>query len=202
MLRNTTVPHARRLAVDLLGSGHDVRIPKHTVELEVRNMIRRLLAMVTLAALVVPGAAMAQDQEKYLELLRSDLRADKTAIVTTAMQLSDAEAEKFWPVYREYEKELASHNDKVVTLIKSYAAAYETMDDAKAKELANSWFKLQDERLNLRKSYYKKAEKAVSSTIAAQWLQVENQLGLLIDLQIASQMPLLEKGATPTTTER
>ena len=166
-------------------------------------MVRRLLAMVTLAALMLPGAATAQDQEKYLELLRSDLRADKTAIVTAAMQLTDAEAEKFWPVYREYEKELAGHNDKVVAFIKSYAAAYETMDDAKAKELANGWFKLQDERLNLRKSYFKKAEKAVSSTIAAQWLQVENQLGLLIDLQIASSMPLLEKGAaTPTTGAR
>ena len=166
-------------------------------------MIRRLLAIVTVAALAVPVVASAQDQEKYLELLRSDLRADKTAIVTAAMQLSDAEAEKFWPVYREYETDLAALNDKTVTLIKSYAAAYETMDDTKAKELANGWFKLQDERLSLRKSYFKKAEKAVSSTIAAQWLQVENQLGLLIDLQIAASMPLLEKGAaTPTTGAR
>ena len=158
-------------------------------------MIRRFLAVVALVAVIVPVTALAQeDQAKYLELLRSDIRSEKTAIVTAAMQLSDAESEKFWPIYREYEKDLANRNDKVVALIKSYGAAYESMDDAKAKELASTWFKLQDERLSLRKTYYKKFEKATSSTIAAQWLQVENQLGLLIDVQIAGAMPLIEKG--------
>jgi hypothetical protein len=158
-------------------------------------MLRRFVSVATVGtALLGPAAGLAQEQEKWLELLRSDLRNEKTAIVTAVMQLSDAESQQFWPIYREYDVELAKHNDKVVELIKSYAQAYETMDDAKAKELASRWFKLQDERLALRRKYYNRVEKAISASTAAQWLQVENQLGLLIDLQIAQGLPLLEKG--------
>lgn len=158
-------------------------------------MLRRFVFATGIAALVLaPLAGFAQDQEKWLELLRADLRSQKTAIVTAAMQLSDAESQKFWPIYREYEGDLAKLNDQVVDLIKSYAQSYETMDDAKAKDLATRWFKVQDERLALRRKYYKQMEKGLSSTTAAQWLQLENQLGLVIDIQIAEQLPLLEKG--------
>ncbi len=68
----------------------------------------------------------------YVELLRSDIRAQKVAIITEVMQFTEAEDAKFWPVYREYETELAKINDDRIALIKQYADSYTSLTDATA----------------------------------------------------------------------
>ena len=155
-------------------------------------MVRRASAF---AFLLLLGPAVGIAQESYLELMRSDLRTQKTAVITAVMNFSDAEGKTFWPIYREYELELGKLTDGQVDLLKAYAASYDKMDDAKAKDLATRWFKFQDDRMALRKKYFKKVESAMSASTAARFLQIENQIGLLIDLQIAQELPLLEKAA-------
>ena len=59
----------------------------------------------------------------------------------------------------------------------------------KAKDLAKRWFKSQRDRLDLLDKYHGKIEKALTSVQAGQFLQIENQLGLFIDVAIASEMP-------------
>ena len=100
-----------------------------------------LLACARLAHAQATGPAAAADTREvnlraYVELLRSDLRAQKVAIITEVMQFTEAEDAKFWPVYREYETELAKINDDRIALIKEYAASYETLTDATADRLA------------------------------------------------------------------
>ena len=138
-------------------------------------------------------ASNAVAQEQYMELLRSDLRTQKVAIVTEVMQFTQEEGDKFWPIYREYEGELTKIGDMQIALIKDYAAHWENMTDAKSKEIVTQWFDIQDKELMLRKSYFKKFEKVLSATDAARFLQVENQIGLLIDLQMAMEIPLIQK---------
>ena len=72
----------------------------------------------------------------YAELLRSDVRAEKVAILTEVMEFTEAEDKVFWPIYREYETELAKINDDRIALIKEYALGYETLTDATADGLA------------------------------------------------------------------
>ncbi len=129
-----------------------------------------------------------------MELLRSDLKAEKTALLTEAMGFTQQEGAIFWPIYREYELELAKIGDARIANIKDYATNYANMTDVKAKQLVDTAFKLEEDRLKLQKSYYKKVEKALSATSAARFIQVERQIGLLIDMQIASEMPLIRKG--------
>ena len=142
-------------------------------------------------ALSLPG--MASAQEEWLELLRSDLKAEKVALLTEAMQFTSEESDIFWPIYREYDLELSKIGDARIALIKDYAASYDAMTDEKAKELADRSFKLEEETLKLRKNYYKKVAKALNSSEAARFMQVERQIGLLVDLQIASELPLVRK---------
>lgn len=144
--------------------------------------------------LVAVLAAPSFAQDDYLELLRSDLKAEKTALLTAAMAFTEQEGAIFWPIYREYELELAKIGDARIANIKDYATNYATMTDVKAKELTDNAFKLEEDRLKLQKTYYKKVEKALSATSAARFMQVERQIGLLIDLQIASELPLIKKG--------
>jgi hypothetical protein len=132
-------------------------------------------------------------QEAYLELLRSDLKANKVAIITAVMDFSEQEADVFWPIYREYELELSKLGDQRVALIKDYADNFTAMTDEKAKELVEESFDLKKKQNDLLKKYFKKMDKVLPTTRAARFAQLENQILMMVDLQIASELPLLEK---------
>jgi ribosome-binding ATPase YchF (GTP1/OBG family) len=153
------------------------------------NFKKVTLAALMLLALAAPVMASTND---LVELMRSDLRTNKRAIVTKAMQMDEASSAKFWPVYSEYETELTKLNDQRVTMIKDYAAAYNSMTDESAKDLIKRGFKLQESRTSLLKKYVGKMSKAVDVKTAARWAQVEHALDSAIDLQIASELPLLQ----------
>jgi len=153
--------------------------------------IYRFLALVCLVA--TASAAFAQGSlDSYIELLRSDLQTQKKALITEAMQFTEAEATVFWPMYREYELEGSKLMDRRVAALKDYAANYETMTDKKAQELIKNSFKLQKDRISLREEYYNKATKIMSIKKASLWAQVETQIQNLIDAKIAAELPLLK----------
>lgn len=160
-------------------------------------MIRRSFAVAALA-LVLATAALpspAAAQEEWIELLRTDFKTQKVAILTEAMEFTPQQAEIFWPIYREYDLALSKIGDARVALIKDYAASYEQMTEPKAKELAERSFKIEEDTAKLRRDYYKKIEKAINSSTAARFVMVERQIGMLVDLQIASDLPLISKPA-------
>jgi hypothetical protein len=151
--------------------------------------VKKLLPLLLLV--LTPALAVADDLDKYLEMLRSDLRTAKTEIHTEALDLSEADGVKFWPIQREYETELAKIGDQRLQLIKDYAAAYESMTPEAAKQLVDRAFKLESSRLALLKKYTDKVSKGVSPIIAARFAQVEAIINSLIDLQIRAETPLV-----------
>lgn len=146
-----------------------------------------------LALVVILAAPTMFAQEQYLELLRTDLKKEKVAILTEAMEFSPAEAEKFWPIYREYDLKLSTLGDRRIAAIKEYAAVYETITNEKAEELMKKFLKMDRDYLDLRQEYFNKVTKAISPTVAARFMQVENQMNSLVQLQVMSELPLVKK---------
>jgi hypothetical protein len=156
------------------------------------------MACPRLAQAQATGSSSAADTREvnmraYVELLRSDLRAQKVAVITEVMQFTEAEDAKFWPVYREYETELAKINDDRMKLIKDYASTYETLTDATADRLALGALDLEAKRHALKVRYYERFKSVLAPKTAARFLQVENQILLLLDLQIASSLPIASR---------
>lgn len=147
---------------------------------------------VVLALLLVAKTAYAQEQ--YVELLKSDLKTQKVAVITEAMALEDAQSEPFWAIYRDYDYELSSIIDRRIAIIKDYAGSFSTMTDEKAADLAKMSFKIESDRGKLREKYYKKFEKDISPLVGARWLMIERTINNLMDLQIAAEMPLIQEG--------
>jgi hypothetical protein len=157
--------------------------------------LKRAAALLAIVAGVLTASTAAYGQtDTYLELLREDIKTQKVAILTEAMQFTDEQSTVFWPIYREYDVELASIMDRRVALIKDYAESYESMTDEKAKEIADRSFKIAEDRLKIRRHYYNRFEKELGATLAARFVQIENQIQLLIDLQIAAELPLIKPG--------
>ena len=154
-------------------------------------MLKRIVLV--LSFLSIAGAtAPCFAQADLIELLRSDLRTQKKAIITQAMQLTETQSEAFWPVYNDYEAELIKLNDTRLALIKDYASNYSTMTDPVAKDLIKRSFAWQEGSTKLLKKYYGKMEKALSPIVAARWVQAEHAINSMIDLQVASEIPLIQ----------
>src|SRR5262245_4560488 len=128
----------------------------------------------------------------YTELLRSDIRTQKVGIITEVMQFTEAEDAKFWPIYREYEAQLSKINDDRLAGIKQYALNYDKMTDEVADRLAHTALDLETRRHALKGQFYDRFKAALSAKTAARFLQVENQILLLLDLQIASSLPIIQ----------
>ena len=128
----------------------------------------------------------------YVELLRSDVKTKKTAILAETMQFTDEQATKFWPIYRAYDVELQTLNDQKLAGIKEYAKNYGSMTDEKAYELAGLALDLENKRNDLKKKYVGIVREQLGGIVAARFLQVENQMLMIVDLQIASLLPIVE----------
>jgi hypothetical protein len=126
----------------------------------------------------------------YAELLRSDIRTQKVAIITQVMGFTEAEEKAFWPIYRQYDAEMAKLGDERVALIEEYARNYDKMTDEIADKLATKALDLEARRQALKGKCFEQVKKALSPRTAMRFLQVEHQLQLLIDLQIASSLPI------------
>ena len=150
------------------------------------------LLLVIIVLLSVNTVSYGGGLDAYIELLKSDMRTEKVAVITEALQLTSEESSAFWPIHREYELELSKIVDDRIELIKDYAQHYDNLTNEKAKELAKTVFELEKRRTKLKKKYFKKFEKAVSAVVAAKFIQIEKQINLLVDLQIASELPLIK----------
>jgi len=161
-----------------------------------KSLVRTFAAALLAAVLAsFPAIVSASSLESEIELLRSDLKAGKVEVVKEALNVEGAKADAFWPVYRKYQLDLDKIGDKRIAMIKDYAANYETMTDAKAKALVNQALDLQSQRTSLLKKYYPQFEKVLGATDAAKLVQVEHLIMALIDVQLAAEMPLIEKPA-------
>jgi hypothetical protein len=150
-------------------------------------------------AIFILASSFTFAQESYFELLRQDLGTKKVALITEVMQFTDQEAEVFWPLYREFDFEKSKLGDETLKLIKDYAAHYENITDEKAVELMNTNFDLQKKELDLKRNYLKKFGKVVAPARAVKFMQVMNQIEMIIDIQIASQLPLIGEPIVPVT---
>jgi hypothetical protein len=138
-----------------------------------------------------PAAQAGTDQD--IQLLRQDLRSQKKQIIAANLQLTDAEATKFWPVYDQYAAAATKVGDTRLALIKEYAQTYDTMTDVQAKSLVKRWAASDEESLNLRMQYIPKFEQVLPGKKAVLFFQMERRLGLLVDLQLASMIPMVKQ---------
>jgi hypothetical protein len=150
-----------------------------------RNNAKRIFLVLLLLALPALYA-----QADLLELLRSDLRAEKQAIVTVAMSLSQEEGSAFWPIYKEYEFELSKIWDERFAALSDYAENYEGLTNEKAKEIFTWNLNTDKKYLKMRKKYFNKISKAISPIVAARFGQIENYLNMLISTQIMAEVPI------------
>jgi Spy/CpxP family protein refolding chaperone len=138
-----------------------------------------------------PTSDSASDQ--YIELLRKDVRSMKKQIIAANLDLTDKEAEKFWPIYDQYSAELQKINDTKMALIKDYAQNYTTMTDEQAEAYVKGRAAVDESVNRLRLKYFPIFHRVLSGKTTATFFQIDWRISLMIDLQLASHIPLIQQ---------
>lgn len=139
------------------------------------------------------GAGSQSVSEQDVALLRQDIRSQKKQLIAANLILTDAEATKFWPVYDQYSAELTKIYDTRYALIKEYAQNWGSVTDPQADSLVTRSLQNDEAVAQLRLKYVPIFGKVIPGKKVATFFQLDRRLSTLIDLQIASQIPLMQQ---------
>jgi hypothetical protein len=158
--------------------------------------MKKWIVLFVMFSLLIPAAAAMADEaqvNRYVEMMRQDIRDQKEAIIREVIVFKEGEGDKaaaFWNIYRDYQKDLKKITDVRIAIIKDYAVSFDKMTDAKAKELAKRVLANDKAALKLKETYYGKFMKVMGASAANRFFQVENTLNSIILLQINTELPL------------
>jgi Spy/CpxP family protein refolding chaperone len=160
------------------------------------NVLKRNTTFLA-AAMLLGFASLGSAQNgsaNNLEIIHEKLKTDKKTIVATYMQLTDSEADKFWPVYEAYQKDLQQINQRLVQLLQSYATDYrnQSLTDDKAKKLLDTWIAIDNDDAKRRASYVPRLMEVLPPKKAARYLQIENEFRILVKYDLAVNVPLVQ----------
>ena len=153
------------------------------------------MVIVMVAVLLGLGIhAGAQDKPADMQILQEKIKADKKLLVAENMDLTESEAKGFWPVYDQYQKDLAAINQRIIKLIESYAADYraKTLNDEKAKKLIEEMVAIEQAEAGLKTTYVPKLGSVLPQMKVARYLQIENKIRALVKYELADGVPLVQ----------
>jgi len=130
--------------------------------------------------------------DEDIQMMRKDIRSQRKQIIAANMKLSDAEAEKFWPVYEQYVSDLVNINGKKYALIKQYVETRGVLTDAEAESAVSEWVGVDQSVAELRRKYIANFRKVLSPKNTALFYQLDRRVQLMIDLQLAASLPMIE----------
>lgn len=142
------------------------------------------------------SASASQNQgsiDQDVSLLRQDLRSKKKQLIAANLKLTDAEAEKFWPVYDQYTADLSKLGDQKYALIKEYAQGYGNLTNDQALSLLKRSLDLDEQIVQLRMKYVPIFNQVLPGTKTATFFQMDRRISTLLDVQLASEIPLVQE---------
>jgi hypothetical protein len=159
--------------------------------------MKSLTLFVLAVAVLFAVPAFAQESANMtMEILKEKVKADKKLLVATNMNLTDAEAKGFWPLYDGYQKELEQINQRLGGVIRAYADAHNAgkgmIPNDTAKKLLKEALATEEAEVKLRQSYAAKLEKALPATKVARYLQIENKIRAILKFELAGEIPLVQ----------
>jgi len=137
-----------------------------------------------------PAAEAKAEAMEEIQLTRIAIQAERQAIVTQGMDLTPAEMETFWPLYREYRLEAVKLGDRIVALIERYAANYDDLTEATASKLLTDFVKIEQARANLKAKFLPRFKKVLPAKKVVRFYQLENKMDVAVLAEVAEQIPL------------
>ena len=157
-----------------------------------------------LVALIIAGSFLKTDAvglaqppgetdetEDMIALLRRDVRSERKQLVAMNLPLTDDEAIRFWPLFDRYAADLSKVFDTRIGLVREYAAAYPNVPEELAASLTKRSIEAEQAVTELRLKYLPQFQQVLPGRKTAIFFQLDRRLGLLIEIQLASEIPIV-----------
>jgi hypothetical protein len=131
-----------------------------------------------------------EDVTSDIALTRASIQLRRQAIITSVMDLSEKEAEAFWPLYRDYRMEMAKVGDRVSTLLVQYSEQYDALTDAQAVKLMNDWLDIEKAKTSVKSKFVSRFRKILPARKVMRFFQADNKLDAMLNAQLAAIVPL------------
>ena len=130
--------------------------------------------------------------DQQMALLRKDIRTIKKQLIAANLTLTEGQATKFWPVYEQYSAEFGKINETRSAVIKEYADGYGQLTDEQADNLIRRWLDTDIAAAQLRQKYVPIFRNVLPGKQAATFFQLDRRISMMIDVQLTSQLPLVQ----------
>ena len=153
------------------------------------------LFVLTFVVLAFCPLGRAQDQEPTIDstiaVVRANMQAGRTTIITATMNFNEKEGSAFWPIYQQYEYERSKIDNSRVAVIKEYTREYPNLTDAEAKAMAEQILESDSRLAALKQKYFKKFNKVLPALTVTKFFQLERRIDLMMDMQVEASLPPL-----------
>ena len=159
-----------------------------------KNTLGVICLAAALATGAIPTAIAANNPADLTDMaaLRSAVQADKKALVASTLKLTDAEAQKFWPIYDSYQRSLDLNNRRVTLVLEGLIAHDKPITDAYAKNIVTELMLVEEANVKARRTMHNRVIKALPAKKAARYLQLENKIRAVEAYDIAAAIPLVQ----------
>jgi hypothetical protein len=162
-------------------------------------MKTNVAAMLFAAGLIVTQCAWAEDKAADvtdMQALRNAVRTDRKAFVASTLQLTDAEAKKFWPLYDAYQRDVDLANQRRNVVVTTLIGMDKPPSDLYARNLATELMAADEAEVKSRRSLQNRLMRGVPTRIlppkkAARYLQLESKIRAVLAYDIAANIPLI-----------
>ncbi|GCD77036.1 hypothetical protein JCM31826_05180 [Thermaurantimonas aggregans] len=137
-------------------------------------MAKRIVALTVLLMSVLCAGAQ---HDKIHQKARTRIENMRIAIITSRLDLTTEESEKFWPLYNEYRKKIDKlHQDRMELIDrKMQSDSVNALSDGEAEKVLSSILKINDEYARVQNEYYKRFQKLLGSRRALELYRSEVQ---------------------------
>lgn len=153
------------------------------------KMLRIATALIGLLAAAPVVAQTATDE---LEAARGQIQADRKAIVSKLMDMTEGESAAFWPVYNEYREAVRKVDDQMIAVLKEYSDQEATLTDVQTQKMLDQWVGLKGDRVGVQKAYLKKFGKVLPAKKLIRYYQIENKMDAIVQYDLAANIPLIK----------
>ena len=156
-----------------------------------KRLISLLLAVLVATPLMAQTSLTPQAQ-RDINISRKLINDKRNTVLAYNMSFTQAEKEKFWPVYREYREAMGKVGDKRLENIIDYADHIDSMTEHKARELLDRHFSVEKETIKVQQQYVRKFRRFLPETKVVRLMQLESRMDTQVEMKIAEGVPLME----------
>ena len=159
------------------------------------NKTSTILTLIAVLALMLSSSSVfAQNYTDSMKKFAEEIKNDKKTLILANMVLNEEQKDKFIPIYEEYQAELSKINERIVSLIQSYASAYNSnaVTDNVASQLLSEMNSIESREAEIQGEISKKLLTVLPAIKVTKYIQMENKIRAVLNYELAAQIPLVK----------